>query len=104
LFVFERIEHLSGDLARDALVEPAAAESVAWDPDAVTFVVAETSGYPYFLQQFGQDTWNDAPGPRLTLTDAHAGAAKGLVYAPEHGVVASTVPGMADFITRQQEA
>ena len=26
---------------------------------------------------------------------------KGLVYAPEHGVVAFTVPGMADFISRQ---
>jgi hypothetical protein len=25
---------------------------------------------------------------------------KGLVYAPEHGVVAFTVPGMADFIGR----
>lgn len=26
---------------------------------------------------------------------------KGLIYAPEHGVVAFTVPGMADFIQRQ---
>ena len=26
---------------------------------------------------------------------------KGLIYAPEHGVVAFTVPGMADFIRRQ---
>jgi len=26
---------------------------------------------------------------------------KGLVYAPEHGVIAFTVPGMAGFITRQ---
>jgi hypothetical protein len=26
---------------------------------------------------------------------------KGLVYAPEHGLVAFTVPGMADFINRQ---
>lgn len=26
---------------------------------------------------------------------------KGLVYAPEHGLVAFTVPGMADFIARQ---
>ncbi len=26
---------------------------------------------------------------------------KGLVYAPEHGVIAFTVPGMADFIARQ---
>ena len=29
---------------------------------------------------------------------------KGLVYAPEHGVVAFTVPGMADFINRQPVA
>jgi len=27
--------------------------------------------------------------------------AKGLIFAPEHGVVAFTVPGMADFIQRQ---
>jgi len=27
--------------------------------------------------------------------------AKGLVYAPEHGLISFTVPGMADFITRQ---
>ena len=67
LFVFERIEHLTEDVARRALTEPAAIEGVAWDDDAITFVVAETSGYPYFLQQFGQDTWNDAPGPRSRL-------------------------------------
>lgn len=163
LFVFERIEHLSGELARKALTEPAATEGVAWDADAVTFVVQETSGYPYFLQQFGQDTWIDAPGPGITLADARLGAAKGraalddgffrarwdratraeqrylramasdgdagsssgevaarlgrgansfgpvranliskgLIYAPEHGVVAFTVPGMAGFIQRQ---
>ena len=26
---------------------------------------------------------------------------KGLVYAPERGLLAFTVPGMSDFITRQ---
>jgi len=26
---------------------------------------------------------------------------KGLIYAPEHGQIAYTVPGMAQFITRQ---
>ncbi|MGI8686629.1 MAG: hypothetical protein ACR2MO_16330 [Acidimicrobiales bacterium] len=26
---------------------------------------------------------------------------KGLVYAPEHGLIAYTVPGMAAFIARQ---
>lgn len=30
--------------------------------------------------------------------------AKGLIFAPEHGVVAFTVPGMADFIQRQPNA
>ena len=29
--------------------------------------------------------------------------AKGLLYAPEHGRIAFTVPGMADFITRQPD-
>lgn len=163
LFVFERIEHLDEALARKALAEPAALEGVAWDQNAISLVVQETSGYPYFIQQFGQDTWNDAPGPGITLADARVGAArgraalddgffrarwdratraeqrylramasdgdagsssgdvaarlgrsansfgparasliaKGLIFAPEHGVVAFTVPGMADFIQRQ---
>jgi hypothetical protein len=30
--------------------------------------------------------------------------AKGLIYAPEHGIVAFTVPGMAGFISRQTAA
>ena len=29
--------------------------------------------------------------------------AKGLVFAPDYGVVAFTVPGMADFIRREAE-
>jgi hypothetical protein len=29
---------------------------------------------------------------------------KGLVYAPQHGLIAFTVPGMADFINRQPDA
>ena len=165
LFVFERIEHLTEDLARKALAEPAAIEGVGWDDDAISFVVREASGYPYFLQQFGQDTWNEASGPAIALADARVGAArgraalddgffrarwdratkaeqrylramatdgdagsssgdvaarlgrsvtsfgparasliaKGLIFAPEHGVVAFTVPGMANFIQRQPQ-
>jgi hypothetical protein len=30
--------------------------------------------------------------------------AKGLIFAPEHGRIAYTVPGMADFIKRQMQA
>ncbi|MEZ0382452.1 AAA family ATPase [Mycobacterium sp. pW045] len=165
LFVFERIEQLDQNLARKALVEPAELERSRWDDDAVTLVVQETAGYPYFLQQFGQEAWNEATGPDITLSDARVGAArgraaldngffrarwdratraeqrylramavdgdagstsgdvaarlgrsvnsfgpvranliaKGLIFAPEHGVVAFTVPGMADFIQRQAD-
>ena len=30
--------------------------------------------------------------------------AKGIVYAPEHGLVAYTVPGMADYVARREDA
>jgi hypothetical protein len=165
LFAFERIEHLADELARDALIEPAADEGVAWADDAVALIVAQAQGYPYFLQQYGQETWNEAVGSPITLVDARVGAvraraalddgffrvrwdratrseqqylralaadgdeggsssevarrmgrpptsfgparasliAKGLVYAPEHGAIAFTVPGMAAFIQRQPE-
>jgi len=165
LFTFERIEHLDDDLAREALIEPAAAEGVAWDDDAIGLIVAEAQGYPYFLQQFGQETWNEAARSPITYADARVGAvrgraalddgffrvrwdratrseqqylralavdgdeggsssevarrlgrpptsfgparasliSKGIVYAPEHGAIAFTVPGMAEFIQRQPE-
>jgi len=163
LFDFSEIKHLDEDVAWDAITKPAEGEDVLWDDNAVRLIVAETSGYPYFIQQFGQETWNEAPGPTITVEDARVGAArgrhaldvgffrarwdratraeqaylramavdgdrnsssgdvatrldrkvsslgparaslisKGLIYAPEHGEVAFTVPGMADFITRQ---
>ena len=165
LFEFEHIRELDENLARSALVEPAEAEDVAWEDEALALVVRETSGYPYFLQQLGQDTWNLAARTPITLADSRAGAergrgaldtgffrvrwdratraeqrylramaldgdggsqsgavavrvgkkvtslgpvrasliGKGLVYAPEHGVVAFTVPGMAAFVNRQPQ-
>lgn len=165
LFTFAPIRHLEEPIASAALTEPAADEDVVWDPDAVAEVVSASSGYPYFLQQFGQDTWNAATYSPITLADARVGAAtgraaldngffrarwdratpaeklylramapdgdtgsqssavaerlgrrptslgptranliaKGLIYAPEHGIVAFTVPHMADFIERQLE-
>jgi hypothetical protein len=165
LFVFEHIEHLTTDLATRALTDPAEDEGAAWEAEAAHHVVDRAGGYPYFLQQFGQDSWNHAPGPAITLPDARLGVAtgqhtldtgffrarwdratraeqrylramaddgdtgsstreiaarlggrvntygparasliaKGLIYAPKHGRIAYTVPGMADFINRQPD-
>jgi hypothetical protein len=45
----------------------------------------------------------DAMGaPTSSLTTSRAALIKkGLIYAPRHGVVAFTVPMMADFVRRQ---
>ncbi|WP_201288698.1 hypothetical protein [Actinomyces sp. zg328] len=72
-----------------ALADPATAEGVTWDDDALSHVVDRSGRYPYFIQQFGQEAWNAASGTRI---DARAA---------ELGVVAFTVPGMAEFISRQ---
>lgn len=163
MFSYEVVGSLPQAAAAEALRQPARLEGVEWEDGAVDFLVGQTRGYPYFLQQFGQETWNAAAGPGLTLVDARVGAAhgqlaldtgffrarweratraeqkylramsedgdagsttagvaarlggsqrsygptrgklinKGLIYAPEHGVVAFTVPTMAEFIARQ---
>jgi len=163
LFDYWSIGALSPEDAAAALTKPALEVGVEWDPAAVGMVVERSAGYPYFLQEYGKETWDFAPGPSITSEDAAVGIRagvdsldhgffksrweratlgerrymramaaggeepsessavalrlgkkmssagptraglihKGLVYAPEHGLVAFTVPGMADFINRQ---
>lgn len=47
----------------------------------------------------------DRPGRKVTSLGPARGALlhKGLVYSPDHGQLAYTVPGMADFVPRNQE-
>lgn len=164
LFAYRPIGPLQPDAAAIAVVRPAASQDVDWTAAAVRNVVDAASGYPYFLQEFANATWDYAPGPVIEAADAELGVEagrvkldagffasrwtratpaerdylramaedgdgpsssgeiarrlgkrsvqqvgptranlihKGLVYAPEHGLVAYTVPGMAGFISRQ---
>lgn len=165
-FRYLRIQQLAPDIAADALTIPAEHEDARWDAGALKVVVNASGRYPYFLQQFGQETWSVADGPLIEKHDAELGVArgtndldngffrvrwdratraeqsylramafdgdegssssevatrlsrkptslgptraslisKGLIYAPEHGVVAFTVPGMAAFIDRQVDS
>ncbi len=164
LFSYHTVGELSDEDAAAALVTPAQSEGAAWEPRAVEHVVRASAGYPYFLQQYGQDSWNAAPESPITHADARVGVAtgelaldtgffrirwdrattaekeylramavdgdhgsasgevaarlhkkttalgpvranlinKGLVYSPDHGVVAYTVPAMAEFVKRQE--
>jgi hypothetical protein len=167
LFDYRSIDRLSTIDATIALTEPAAAQQVTWDRDAVQFVLDESGGYPYFVQQFGKTVWDAATGPdRIALDDTIIGIAegqqqldngfyssrweratnaereflramavdggvpsriaditerlgrassrslgparasligKGIVYSPEHGMIAYTVPGMADYVGRRDD-
>jgi hypothetical protein len=69
---------LHPDDARYAIVEPARARGVAWEPAAADLVVEVTSGYPAHLQLLADETWRIATGPGLiTLADAEAGVKVG---------------------------
>ncbi|MGH3414143.1 MAG: ATP-binding protein [Marmoricola sp.] len=62
--------------ARAALLDPAEALQVSWTAAAVSRIVEEARGHPYFLQLLGSTTWGvaqPAAGGRLTMRDVHAG-------------------------------
>ncbi|MCB0992120.1 MAG: ATP-binding protein [Acidimicrobiales bacterium] len=166
LFHYIRLDRLDDGDARVALERPAELEGVEWSDDAMATVLRAAGGYPFFIQQYGQTTWDaaitspisgadategirvgrekldrgffrarweratpaeraylaamaiDGDGPSLTGTiAARLGKKptslgptranlinKGLVYPPEHGQIAFTVPGMAGFIRREDRA
>lgn len=79
LFKFPLIGELTGDAARDALVEPARLEGVEIESLAISAILQYTEGYPYFIQEFGRAVWNIAPGPSITIEDAQS--ARGIVEA-----------------------
>jgi len=163
LFTFHALGTLTTTQAREVLTGPASASGVSWSEKALCRVTDAAGGYPYFLQEYGQDSWNAAQASPISDSDARVGIAqgtlaldtgffrirwdratvaqrdylramavdgegpssagwiaerlgkkastlgplratliaKGMIYAPQHGWVAFTVPAMAAFIDRQ---
>ena len=164
LFDYHTVGALSSQESRAALLEPAAQEHVAWTNEAADLVLEAAHGYPYFIQQFGSDTWDAATSSPITPDVARVGLAagkasldagfyrarwdratpaerdylramapdgdggsttgqiaarlgrtpsslsptrsnlivKGLIFAPDQGRLAFTVPAMGEFIIRQK--
>jgi len=67
LFNFPEVGALSAEDAAKALREPARAAGVAVEPAALQEVFRLTKGYPYFLQEWGYQTWNLATASPITL-------------------------------------
>ncbi len=69
LFEFPEIGPLPDAEARRALEKPALAHGVAYEEAAVARIVAETRGYPYFLQEWGKRAWEAARASPISAAD-----------------------------------
>ena len=72
LFDFPEIDSLGPDEVADAVAIPAAEWSVDYSPEALQLIVAESHGYPYFLQEWGYHVWNHAPESPITGDDVRS--------------------------------
>lgn len=69
LFQFPKIDSLDEAEASEALREPAAAEGVQYEEEAVQLAVEITKGYPYFIQELGYQVWEIADQSPITQLD-----------------------------------
>lgn len=67
LFDFPEIGALQEPDAEKALREPVHAVGVEFEPTALKEIFRITEGYPYFLQEWGYQSWNLAPASPITL-------------------------------------
>lgn len=67
LFDFPFIGALPPHDAQDALRVPAQREDVDFEPAALDYIVEQTEGYPYFLQEWGKHAWDEATASPITL-------------------------------------
>ncbi len=72
LFQYHELGSLSPAAARAALVAPAATRDVSYEESAARRVVSESAGYPYFIQEYGLELWNQAEGSPITSADVEA--------------------------------
>ncbi|MCD2499973.1 MULTISPECIES: ATP-binding protein [Microbacterium] len=72
LFQFPKIDSLREADARKALVEPALAEGVSYEDDAVRLALQITRGYPYFIQELGSQVWAISEGSPILRRDVEA--------------------------------
>ena len=67
LFTFPEVGALSLADASQALQSPVATQGVAFTPEALTEIFRVTQGYPYFLQEWGYQSWNMAAQTPIDL-------------------------------------
>ncbi len=69
LFHFPEVGALPEKDAKAAIRQPISDEGANINDDALAEILAKTKGYPYFLQEWGYQSWNLASGDTITLDD-----------------------------------
>lgn len=76
LFNYPVVGPLEADAAKEAIQQPVENEGETIADDALNEIVSKTHGYPYFLQEWGYQTWNEADASPISVDDVlHASAA-----------------------------
>jgi hypothetical protein len=83
LFDFPEIGALPRQAAMLAITKPARDQGVIVEDDAVERIVADTLGYPYFLQEWGKHSWDVAAGSPITLDDVVAASSLAIAALDE---------------------
>lgn len=69
LFEFAPVDRLNDGDARAALIVPASREGARFSPAAIAEILRRTSGYPYFLQEWGKHSWNTSGASPIEIDD-----------------------------------
>jgi hypothetical protein len=72
LFDFIEVGPLPPEAAERAIAKPIRDEGADITPDAIASILAETEGYPYFLQEWGKHSWDAADGSPIVPEDVEA--------------------------------
>jgi len=70
LFHYTQLGALPEEDAKAAIRQPVSDEGAIVEDAALTEIFAKTKGYPYFLQEWGHQSWNLAVGDTITAKDA----------------------------------
>lgn len=70
LFQFVNLGPLTEAAARAAIRTPVEREGAQITDEALAHIVEKTGGYPYFLQEWGSQSWNAARDSTITVLDA----------------------------------
>ena len=78
LFEFVPMDRLDPAAAEAALCVPAGKSNVTFDDAAISEILAQTFGYPYFLQEWGKHSWNLADRSPIKGNDARRATVQAL--------------------------